>query len=90
MFFGFLNFSPQLRGKVINIVSVRVKESVSVERSLVFTVQLPKDDIDIDNLKWIGWEQNDQGKYLPRCAAMASTMDPERYPSLFRSSQFSY
>lgn len=71
-------YSPQLRGKLINILSVRVKGAISIENSVLFTVKLPVADIDANNLKWIGWEANNQGKYLPRCASMASSMDPEK------------
>lgn len=70
--------SPQLRGKTINVLSVRVKGAKSIENSLVFSVKLPEADIDASNLKWIGWEANNQGKYLPKCAMMAASMDPEK------------
>lgn len=72
-------FSPALREKTIKILSLRVKKSVSLEaNSVLFTVKLPADDVDIDNVKWIGWEPNEQGKYLPRCASLASSMDPHK------------
>lgn len=49
----------------------------------MFTIKLPTDDVDIDNVKWIGWEPNEQGKYLPRCASLAASMDPQRYKSKY-------
>lgn len=54
-----------------------MKKSVSLETSVVFTIKLPTNDVDIDNVKWIGWEPNEQGKYLPRCASLATSMDPK-------------
>ncbi|XP_031635695.1 ubiquitin-like modifier-activating enzyme ATG7 [Contarinia nasturtii] len=70
---------PNLREKTIKILSLRVKKSVSIEiNSMLFTVKLPANDVDIDNVKWIGWEPNEQGKYLPRCASLASSMDPHK------------
>lgn len=69
-------FSPSLRAKTIKILSLRVKKSVSLETSVLFTIKLPASDVDADNIKWIGWEPNKQGKYLPKCASLASSMDP--------------
>lgn len=45
---------------------------------MLFNVQMPEHDIDVNNMKWIGWESNDQGKYLPRYASMSDSMDPEK------------
>lgn len=58
---------------------MRVKKSVSLVTSVLFTIKLPKDDVDIGNVKWIGWEPNDQGKYIPKCASLAASMDPQKY-----------
>ncbi|XP_055294846.1 ubiquitin-like modifier-activating enzyme ATG7 [Sitodiplosis mosellana] len=69
---------PNLREKTIKILSMRVKKSVSLETSVLFTIKLPPDDVDIHNVKWIGWEPNDQGKYIPRCASLANSMDPQK------------
>lgn len=63
---------------------MRVKGAVSIENSFAFTVKLPEADIDASNMKWIGWEANHQGKYIPKCAAMAASMDPEKYTTDFR------
>lgn len=76
--FSLYHFSPNLREKTIKIISLRVKKSASLETSVLFTIKLPKDDVDIDNVKWIGWEPNEQGKYIPRCASLASSMDPQK------------
>lgn len=29
-------------------------------------------------MKWVGWEQNEKGKLLPKVANMADSMDPEK------------
>lgn len=73
----YYHFSPKLREKTIKILSIRVKKSVSLETSVLFTIKLPANDVDVENIKWIGWEPNEQGKYLPRCASLASSMDPK-------------
>lgn len=46
-------------------------------------MKLPAEDISLDAVKWIGWEPNAQGKYLPKCASMASSMDPQKYFTSF-------
>lgn len=68
-----------MREKTIKIISLRVKKSVSLEASVLFTIKLPAGDIDIDNITWIGWEPNEQGKYIPKCASLSSSMDPQKY-----------
>lgn len=78
-------FSPKLRGKRIKILSIRVKKSVSVEPSVLFTIEMPSTDVDIENIKWIGWEPNNQGKYMPKNAQLNATMDPIKYNFIFLS-----
>lgn len=70
--------SPKLRNVNIKVLSLRVKKAISLDSSVMFTVRLPSDDVAIDTVKWIGWEPNAQGKYLPKCASMASSMDPQK------------
>lgn len=77
----FIFYSPQLREKTIKVLSLRVKKKISLEASLLFNIKLPKNDVDIENVKWIGWETNNQGKYLPKCASLSSSMDPQKYVS---------
>lgn len=78
--------SPSLRDKTIKILSLRLKKSVSLETSVLFTIKLPATDVDMNNdAKWIGWEPNDQGKYIPKCASLASSMDPQKYNSEFNT-----
>lgn len=76
--------SPKLRGKSVKILSLRVKKAISLETSVVYSVRLPSEDVTIDTVKWVGWEANAQGKYLPKCASMASSMDPQKYARLTR------
>lgn len=67
-----------MRGKTVNVLSIRCKNAKSVEDSLVFSIRLSEQGLDSENIKWIGWEKNDQGKLIPRIAKMAASMDPER------------
>lgn len=84
-------FSPNLRGKKVKILSIRCKNSVSIENSLVFNAVLSTDDLDLTTAKWIGWEKNENDKMLPRLAKMAASMDPERYYyHLFSSFRINY
>lgn len=71
----FYLYSPKLRGRDIKVLSLRAKRAVSLESSVLFTIRLPE-GVDVNSLKWIGWEPNTHGKYLPNCASMASSMDP--------------
>ncbi|KAG5680696.1 hypothetical protein PVAND_010187 [Polypedilum vanderplanki] len=68
---------PILHGKSIKILSVRRDEKSSLLLSKLFFIQLPnKIDLDPINMKWTGWERNDQGKLLPKLANMSNSMDP--------------
>lgn len=88
----FIQFcSPNLRGKKVKILSIRCKNSVSIENSLVFNAVLSTDDLDLTTAKWIGWEKNEKDKMLPRLAKMAASMDPERQDKhLFNLYQVNY
>lgn len=46
---------------------------------------MPAMDVDIENIKWIGWEPNNQGKYLPKNAQLNASMDPTKYNFIFPS-----
>lgn len=61
------------------MLSLRVKKTISLEPSVLFTVQLSDTDVDSEKIKWIGWEPNTDGKFLPRCVSLASSMDPQRF-----------
>lgn len=67
-----------MREKTIKILSLRLKKSVSLETSVLFTIKLPATDVDINDAKWIGYEPNDQGKYIPKCASLSSSMNPQK------------
>lgn len=71
-------FSPNLRSKTIKILSIRIKNSVSLEKSVFFEVILPSSGLNPNEMKWVGWEQNEKGKLLPKVANMADSMDPEK------------
>lgn len=73
-----MNCSPKLNAKTIKVLSVRVKKTVSLKSTVMFTILLPH-QVSFDKIKWIGWEPNNEGKFLPRCASLASSMDPQRY-----------
>ncbi|XP_055538538.1 ubiquitin-like modifier-activating enzyme ATG7 isoform X2 [Wyeomyia smithii] len=72
-FLGYLFMTcPILAGKRINCLCLRK----DVKFSIVYQVQIPHDELDLDEAPWIGWEANDNGKLLPRMADMAKIMDP--------------
>ncbi|KAG4074407.1 hypothetical protein HA402_000386 [Bradysia odoriphaga] len=73
-----VHLCPHLRGKDVQIVLVRFQQAVGIEKSLLFNVTLSKDDIDLENLTWIGYERDNAGKILPKTVDMAASMDPEK------------
>jgi ubiquitin-like modifier-activating enzyme ATG7 len=76
-FVAFLvHWCPKLRSKKIKVMSVRIAKASLIESSLIYEIIMPETDIDVSNMKWIGWERNEQGNYGPKLAAMANTMDP--------------
>lgn len=76
-FFFFFN-SPNLRGKEIKIILIRFDKAVGIQQSLVLKISLSMDDIEADNLTWIGYERDSKGKILPKTVDMAASMDPEK------------
>lgn len=44
----------------------------------MYEVELASNDIDAENIKWIGYERNANGKILPKTSDMAASMDPEK------------
>lgn len=68
---------PILHGQTINIISVRQDEQNCLKSSRIFYVTLPifNDDHQKD-VKWTGWEKNNNGKLIPRIANMNDVMDP--------------
>lgn len=61
------------------MLSLRVKKLISLEHSLQFIVRLPETDVNSETVKWIGWEPNNKGKFLPKCVSLALSMDPQKY-----------
>lgn len=72
------DYSPNLRGKEIQVLSVRFKKLIGIEASLLYKVSLSNDDIDSEKLTWIGYERNAKGKILPQTTDMTAFMDPEK------------
>lgn len=71
---------PNLHGKTIKIISIRMKTTKSYEDSLLFEIILPQTQDNAsqnENIQWIGWETNETGKMLPRVADMHLIMDPK-------------
>ncbi|XP_053687462.1 ubiquitin-like modifier-activating enzyme ATG7 [Sabethes cyaneus] len=72
-FLGYLYMTcPIIAGKQINCVCIH-KDAKS---SIVYRIQMPSNDLDLNEASWIGWEADENGKLLPRIADMAKTMDP--------------
>lgn len=75
--FMLLKLCPVLIGKRIKVISIRQDELLSLNSSLVFTVDLEgANTIEKSDVKWTGWERNKDGKLLPKIASMANAMDP--------------
>ncbi|XP_055679214.1 ubiquitin-like modifier-activating enzyme ATG7 [Lutzomyia longipalpis] len=73
------HFCPILCGSVINFLAIRLKRQMTIDESIVYVARMSEKPIDFSNeIKWIGWEPNDHGKYVPRIASMANSMDPEK------------
>ena len=77
-------FSPNLKSKCIKIISIRVKDGKNLSKSIIYDVELPDFDVNKENLKWCGWERNNNGKLIPKIAAMADNMDPAKYKLIFK------
>lgn len=82
--FMLLKLCPVLIGKQIKVISIRQDEKLSLNSSLMFTLNLGGTNlIEKPNVKWTGWESNSQGKLVPKIAAMASSMDPAKLSEHF-------
>ena len=73
--------SPYTSGKHINILSLRFlsksHSQVSAgDKSLLFTVE--PQPFNKSDLKWVGWERNNRGKFGPRFVDVSSDMDPKK------------
>lgn len=82
--FMLLKLCHILIGRAIKVISIRQDEHLSLSSSLVFTIDLKgANSIDKSDVKWTGWERNNQGKLLPKTASMGDSMDPVRLSEHF-------
>lgn len=79
-----LKLCPVLLGKQIKVISVRQSEQKTLDSSLIFTIDLQDArSIERDEIKWTGWERNNQAKLLPKTASMGDSMDPVKLSEHF-------
>ncbi|KAJ8895069.1 hypothetical protein PR048_000394 [Dryococelus australis] len=72
---------PDLVGSAVELVSLRLTlegRNWSTATSMVWSVLLPGVDDASGRIQWVGWERNERGKYGPRLADLASSMDPRQ------------
>lgn len=84
--FMLLKLCPSLIGKTIRVLSVRSSNLGQLNSSLVFELDLAgiqTEKLDKTQIRWIGWEANEQGKMGPKLAAMADSMDPVKLSEHF-------
>ncbi|CRK92981.1 CLUMA_CG006505, isoform A [Clunio marinus] len=82
--FMLLKLCPNLIGKQIKVISVRQDSKRTLTPSLIFTLDLQAVKInEKDEIKWTGWERNNQGKLLPKMSSMGESMDPEKLSDHF-------
>lgn len=73
-----VHFSPLICGKIIKIVSLKASKSEGYSKSHCFSIQLPNQLPAEETMQWLGWELNDKGKFAPKLASMATSMDPQK------------
>lgn len=71
-------FSPNLLGKTINLIGIRITKQHSIGASVCYQAQLPETVKDDFEQEWIGWEPNPQGKFTAKVADMGKTMDTKK------------
>lgn len=75
--FMLLTLCPTIIGKQIKVMSIRMDEKLTLSPSLIFTIDLQVASfIEKSDVKWTGWERNNQGKLLPKMSSMGNSMDP--------------
>lgn len=75
--FMLLKLCPVLIGKQIKVISVRQDEHRTLKASLIFRIDLQgTSDIAKSDIRWTGWERNNQGKLLPKTCSMGNSIDP--------------
>lgn len=75
---------PVLIGQQIKVISVRQDEKRTLNASKIFIIDLQGvKSIEKNEVKWTGWEKNNQGKFIPKTAAMGDAMDPVKLSEHF-------
>lgn len=81
-----LKLCPVLVGKQIKVISVRQDARLTVNESLIFTIDLEGvGSIEKSDVRWTGWEPNSQGKLRPKTCAMGDSIDPVKLSDHFSS-----
>lgn len=79
-----LKLCPVLIGKQIKVISARLDQQLSINSSLIFTINLADvGSIEKSDVKWTGWERNNQAKLLPKSCAMGDSIDPVKLSDHF-------
>lgn len=82
--FMLLKLCPVITGKTIKVISIRQDDKLSLDSSIVFTINLEGTKcIEKSEVKWTGWERNNQGKLLPKSSSMGNSMDPKKLSEHF-------
>ena len=81
-----LKLCPVVIGKQIKVIAIRQDQQRSVYSSLIFTINLEGvKNIDKSDIKWTGWERNNQGKLVPKTCSMGDSIDPVKLSDHFSS-----
>lgn len=84
--FMLLKLCPVLDGKQIKVISVRQDEHRSLQSSLIFKIDLQvSSNLTKSDIKWTGWERNNQGKLAPQTCSMGNLIDPIKLSEHFAS-----
>ncbi|XP_058177692.1 ubiquitin-like modifier-activating enzyme ATG7 [Anopheles ziemanni] len=69
---------PRLAGKSTQWIRVHRDATNKLQFSSM-NIILPEERVDPENLcNWVGWQANENGRYIPRVALLADTMSPKR------------
>lgn len=68
--------SPKLHNKSVRFLGLRFSAPNDISSSLIWNIDLPEPCQ--KEVKFVGWETNQNGKMGPRIASMADTMDPAK------------
>lgn len=84
--FVLLKLCPILDGKSIKVLSVRLDAKQNLNPSIIFELDLSgikRESLELNEIKWTGWEKNEHGNFGPRLAPMSSLMDPVKLSQHF-------